>query len=229
VVLAGGVEELCYETFYGFYRSGALCHSPGRAEPHPVPFDRRRNGFFVAEGSALLVIEEADFAARRGAPVLAEIRGHGSAFDWRSESRPNGHSERYGHFIARAVQMALDDAGLATADVQAVSASANGSRADAAEAAALVKIFGDSSDGLPVAAIKGMLGEPLGAGGALQTVGVIEAISSRLLPGIAGFEEAEAVPPGWLSESPREVAITHALVNSVGLDGNCSSLIVGRP
>jgi 3-oxoacyl-[acyl-carrier-protein] synthase II len=229
VVLAGGVEELCYETFYGFYRSGALCNSPGRGEPRPVPFDCRRNGFFVAEGAALLMLEEADFAAKRGAPVLAEIKGHGSTFDWRSKSRPDGHSERYCRSIAGAMQIALDDAGLAAADVQAVSASANGSRADAAEAAALAEIFGGQPGGLPVTAIKGMLGEGLGAGGAMQTVGVIEMISSRMVPGIAGFVEAEGIPPGWLSESPREVVITNALVNSIGLDGNCSSLIVGRP
>ncbi len=229
VVLAGGAEELCYETFYGFYRSGAICNSPGRDEPRPVPFDRRRNGFFVAEGAALLVLEEADFAAERGATVLAETKGHGSAFDWQSRSRPDGHSELCSGSIARAIQIALDDAGLKAADVQAVSASANGSRVDAAEAAALAETFSARVAGLPVTAVKGMVGEALGAGSAMQAVGIIESIKRQMLPGIAGLDEAEGMPQGWTCETPREVVIENALVNSVGLDGNCSSLIIGRP
>jgi 3-oxoacyl-[acyl-carrier-protein] synthase II len=229
VVLAGGVEELCYETFYGFYRSGALCNSPGRDEPRPIPFDRRRNGFFLAEGAALLMLEEAEFAAKRNATVLAEIKGHGSAFDWRSRSRPDGHSELCAGSIVRAIQIALDDAGLAAADVQAVSASANGSRVDVAEATALAETFIGQPAGLPVIAIKGMLGEGLGAGGALQAVGIVETIHSRMLPGIAGLEEAEGIPQGWICGTPREVVIENALINSIGLDGNCSSLMIGRP
>ncbi len=229
VVLAGGVEELCYETFYGFYKSGVLCNSPGRDEPRSVPFDRCRNGFFLAEGVALLMLEEAEFAAERDATVLAEIKGHGSAFDWQSRSRPDGNSELCSSSIARAIQIALGDAGLTAADVQAVSASANGSRVDAAEATALVDTFKGQAAGLQVTAIKGMLGETLGAGSVMQTVGIVESIKGRTLPGIAGLEEAEGIPAGWLSETPREVIIDNALVNSVGLDGNCSSLVIGGP
>jgi 3-oxoacyl-[acyl-carrier-protein] synthase II len=229
VLLAGGVEELCYETLYGFYKSGALCNSPGRDRPRPIPFDRRRNGFFVAEGAALLVLEEAEFAAERGATVLGEIKGHGSAFDGGSRSRPDGHSEACSSSIVQAMQIALTDSGLTSADVQAVSASANGSRVDAGEAAALAETFNGRATGLPLTAVKGMLGEGLGAGGAMQTIGVVEAIHSRMLPGIAGLEEPEAIPPAWYGETPREVAINNALINSVGLDGNCSCLIIGRP
>jgi 3-oxoacyl-[acyl-carrier-protein] synthase II len=225
-LLSGGVEELCYETFFGFYNSGSLCNSPGRDQPMPVPFDTRRNGFFLSEGAALLMLEEAESAAARGARVLAEIKGHGSAFDCRSSSRADGHSELLADAIVRAVQAALDDAGLTAADVQAVSASANGSRADMTEATALAQTFNGQTDRLPVTAIKRMLGDQLGAAGAMQTIDMVETIHDQRLPGIHGLEDVEGTLPGSVSDLTREFEVETALVNSVGLDGNCCSLVI---
>ncbi|MFY9825275.1 MAG: beta-ketoacyl synthase N-terminal-like domain-containing protein, partial [Thermoanaerobaculia bacterium] len=81
-LLAGGAEELCFESFLGHFRAGRLCGSDrsGRGEA-PIPFDSRRNGFALAEGAALVTLEDAAAAAGRGAPVLAEVLGHGSGFD----------------------------------------------------------------------------------------------------------------------------------------------------
>ena len=226
VVMAGGVEELCYETFQGFYWSGALCNSPGRDRPRPIPFDQRRNGYFVSEGVALLMLEEAESAVQRGAHILAEIKGHGSSFDYRSQSRPDSHSELQAETLARSIAVALDDAALDATEVQAVSASGNGSRADVAEAEALAQTF--RGDCPPLTAVKGMLGEAMGAGGALQTVALLNTLSDGRLPGIAHLEEPEALSSASASVSTRAVEVENGLVSSVGLDGNCCSLVIGR-
>src|SRR5919112_631008 len=81
VLLAGGAEELCFESFYGFERAGLLCRSVGHDCHHPVPFDARRNGLTLGEGAALLMLEDSQSAHARGARILAEIRGAGSGYD----------------------------------------------------------------------------------------------------------------------------------------------------
>src|SRR6202035_1266232 len=110
--LAYAVDERCFEPFYGFYRAGRLCGSAADGEASgaevPVPFDARRNGFALAEGAALLILEEAESAARRGATVLGEIHGHGGAFD-PSRGEDGGRAARA---VARAIGAALADAGI---------------------------------------------------------------------------------------------------------------------
>src|SRR5687768_1984195 len=80
-ILAGGADEMCFESFYGFDRAGLLCRSDNRAGDFPIPFDKRRNGFALGEGAALLMLEDAKFARQRGARPLAEITGHGFGYD----------------------------------------------------------------------------------------------------------------------------------------------------
>src|SRR6185369_17866075 len=82
VLLAGGADELCFESFYGFERAGRLCRSNDTDGDFPIPFDARRNGMVLGEGAALLVLEDADFARERGVEPIAEIVGHGSSFDF---------------------------------------------------------------------------------------------------------------------------------------------------
>src|SRR5436305_9401961 len=124
-LLAGGAEELCFESFFGHYQAGRLCGSPaGRGEgsgEFPIPFDARRNGFALAEGAALVTLEDAEAAAERGAPVLAEVLGQGSGFD------PLGTEASAVGAVARAVRLALEDAELGAGDVDVLSAGANGS------------------------------------------------------------------------------------------------------
>jgi 3-oxoacyl-[acyl-carrier-protein] synthase II len=225
-LLAGGADELCFESFYGFDRAGFLCRSDGHDGHYHIPFDARRNGSTLGEGAALLMLEEAQSARERGARVLAEVRGYGSGYDC-SRGRDELKAVKS---IAHSIHFALYDAGMLPYEVECMSASANGSpRGDAFEARAVAEVFGEHARRMPVAAIKAMLGETLGASGALQTVDALETLRDCVLPGIPGLEEVEEeFPFAPAGAAGQEADCVNALINSVGLDGHSCSLIVAK-
>jgi 3-oxoacyl-[acyl-carrier-protein] synthase II len=230
-VLAGGAEELCFESFFGYYRAGRLCGSLDRgAAERPVPFDARRNGFSLSEGAALLMLEEAEEAAARGAVVRAEVLGWGAAF------AAAGGEAGMADAVARAVRLALADAGAAPPEIGCLSASASGSvTVDRAEALGVAAALGVRAADLPVAAIKAMLGEGLGVSAAWQAVDLVETIGDGVLPGIAGLERLEPGLPLPLQETAavtrrlEPAARRRALITAVGADGHCLALVLGAP
>jgi 3-oxoacyl-(acyl-carrier-protein) synthase len=222
VAVAGGAEELCLESFLSFCRAGAL----GDGDETPRPFDSRRHGFALGEGAAFLVLESATGAAARGARVLAEVRGHGAAFDPSQGREPAGGAAA----VARAVRLALAAAGCEPTQVSAVSAAASGARnADAREAAGLAAALGERAATVPVTAPKGLLGECLGASGALQAAALLAAMAAGELPGVPGYEAGEAgFPLRSARATPTSVDLALGLVDAVGLDGPCCALLLGR-
>lgn len=232
-LLAGGAEELCFESFFGHYQAGRLCGSAGNREERdgevPVPFDARRNGFALAEGAALVMLEEAAVAAERGAPVLAEVLGHGSGFD------PLGTPESAVRAVARAVRLALEDAGIGASDVDALSAGANGSvDADRWEAAGVAAALGDRAAVLPVTAIKSMLGEALGASGGLQLVALLGTLDDGVLPGILGLEQTEegfslpgASPSAQRLPRREDSGSVTVLATTLSADGHAWAVLLG--
>ena len=225
-LLAGGAEELCFESFYGFDRAGALCGSSDGAEEFPIPFDARRNGFALGEGAALVMLENAETAAARGAPVLAEIKGYGLGYDL-SHGKQRGTSIEA---MARAMRLALQDAQMYPVDMNCFSASANGTvTLDRYEAEAIETVFKGRACHLPVTAIKSMLGETLGASGAMQTVSLLAAMDDDVLPGIRHLEQVEdSFPLHRASPYSQRVDLCNGLINSVGLDGQSCSLVITR-
>ncbi len=222
-LLAGGAEELCFESFLGYYRAGRLCGSRGGEEELPIPFDVRRNGFALAEGAALLMLEDAQTAAARGGSALAEVVGCGAAF---AASREEGEAASA---VARAVRLALDDAGIGPEEIDALSVSASGSVAvDRCEAQGIAAALGRRAAELPVTAVKSMLCESLGASGALQAVAVLGTLDDGTLPGIRGLESTEpGFPlPGAVAEN-RRIEVRRALLTAVSADGHCCALILG--
>jgi len=235
-VLAGGADELCFESFLGFVRDGWTAVSgdgpgvgagteagiePGTA----VPFHARRRGFLPGEGAALLALETEASARARGARVLAEIRGHATAFDPSRGRDP----ERSAATIERVVRTALDSAGADPDGVACLSASASGRPAgDRAEAAGVAAALGERAKSLPVTAIKGTLGEALGASGALQAVAALGGLARGELPGIPGLDATDDAFPLPLA-GPEARPLDRggaALVTAVGLDGNVSALVL---
>lgn len=223
-LLAGGADELCFESFYGFDRAGLLCRSDKSAGDFPIPFDTRRNGLALGEGAALLMLEDAALARKRGARVLGEIKGHGSSYDC-SRGR-DGSVEAIGFTI----RQALSDAFLLPHEIDCLSASANGSRVgDRHEAEGVFVGLNGQTHKLPVTAIKSMLGETLGASGPMQAIALLETMRDGVLPGIPQLKEIEDGFPLEMARSEsQEIDATTGLINSIGLDGHCCSLILHR-
>ncbi|HEX7955377.1 MAG TPA: beta-ketoacyl synthase N-terminal-like domain-containing protein, partial [Pyrinomonadaceae bacterium] len=220
-LLAGGGDELCFESLYAFRRAGLLC---GEGGDFPIPFDARRNGSALSEGAAILMLEHEGSARERGSRALAEVKGCGSAYD-PSRGRVEELSVAS---VARSMRQALRDARLTPSEIDCLSASANGSPSgDRREARAVAGVFGERARKLPVTAVKSMLGEALGAAGATQAVAVLSTLRDGVLPGVKNLEEFEHDFP---LTSPRAanqtIKVAHALINSVGHDGHCCSLVL---
>ncbi|HWM94897.1 MAG TPA: beta-ketoacyl-[acyl-carrier-protein] synthase family protein [Thermoanaerobaculia bacterium] len=222
-LLAGGVEELCFESFLGFHRGGKLTGGD------PVPFDARRDGFALAEGAALLMLEDAESAAARGARVLGEILGSGSTFDAASDGASDGMA------VARAIRLALEDAGTAPEEIGCLSASANGSvEADRQEARGIAAALGTRAADIPVTAVKSMLGEAVGASGAFQAVALLGTLNDGRLPGIRGLESTEeGFPLSGVSAQIRNLGETRlglrlGLINAIGSGGHVCAVVLGR-
>lgn len=223
-ILAGGADELCFESFYGFDRAGLLCRSDHSAGDFPIPFDKRRNGFALGEGAALLMLEEASFAHKRGARILAEIAGHGCSYDCF-----NGDDDATAiAAIGLAIQRALNDAFTLPHEIDCLSASANGSCVgDRHEAHGVFAGLNGQTHKLPITAIKSMLGETLGASGPLQVVAMLESMRDGVLPGIQCLQEVDDdFALDLAGPDNKEIDVQAGLINSVGIDGHCCSLVL---
>lgn len=223
-VLAGGVEEVCAESLLAFRRAGLVCAATPGEKTRPRPLERERTGFAFAEGAALLMLEEAEAAARRGAVPLAVIRGHGSGFD-----PANGeHEESAIESVAAAVRGALRSAAVDAGDLDALTLSANGAiRADAAEARGLERALDGMLAKLPATTVKAALGEAPGASGALQCALLVAALRSRRLPGVPGFAAVDSLLPSLdVSSTTRELDGRLGLVSGHGLDGQSIAVLV---
>jgi 3-oxoacyl-[acyl-carrier-protein] synthase II len=223
VALAGGVDELSVESFLGFGRAGFLCTNGCHPET-PVPFDAQRNGFALGEGACILVLEDLEHAKSRGAKPLAEIGGYSAAFDPSQGQDSNSAISA----IARAMRIAAQRSHLEVDAIDFISASANGSVLhDCYELSALCQTFGPRGKRLPVTAIKCGTGETLAASGALQIAVSFQTLETQEIPGITGLGN---LPPGCPMEeilpNTRRIRARHALVNGVGFDGNCCSLVI---
>ncbi|HEX9992787.1 MAG TPA: beta-ketoacyl-ACP synthase II [Acidimicrobiales bacterium] len=188
------------------------------------PFDARRDGFVIAEGGAVLVLEEWEAALARGATILAEVLGAASTADAHHITAPAPH----GSGAVACMELALADAGITTDDVRHINAHGTSTPLnDAAEAEAIAKVFG--SPGPPVTSTKGVTGHALGAAGALEAVAVVLSIQRREVPPTAGLEEPdpEIATIDLVTGEPRPWEPGPALSNSFGFGGHNGCLVIG--
>lgn len=226
VVLAGGVEELCEQTYKGFYKLGHLAGSrEGKVEVN-CPFDRRRNGIMLGEGAGIFVLEEYEHAKARGAHIYAEIFGYGTSFD--PESR-NIYSPR-ARGAAAAVKACLADAKLATDDVDYICASANSTLdCDAMETTAVKAAFGSRAASVPVTSVKSMTGECFSAAGAINIAASLGALAGDFLPPTINFEMPDKrCDLDYVRNAAREARVGVVLVNTFSPTGSNSSLALGK-
>ncbi len=150
------------------------------------PFDARRDGFIMGEGAGILVLEEASAAQARGARILGEVAGYGSTSDAYHLTAP----EPGGGPAARAIELALRDAGIDAAGIDYVNAHGTSTQLnDAAETAALKRALGEpQAKRIPVSSTKSTTGHLLGAAGAVEAVATVETLRTRVIPPTLGYE-----------------------------------------
>ncbi len=225
-IVAGGVEELCFESMYGYYRAGLLAGCTDDSSPHPVPFDEERNGFALGEGATFLVLEEAEFADSRGANVIGAIVGYGKAYDY-SRGKEDGPGVEA---LAQAIAVGLREGRISATDIDCISASANGSvRGDRNEATALSTVFGTKISDIPVSAIKSMLGDTLGVAGATQAAVLLTGMRQGNLPGIPGLRNIDTDVSLTIADPHTQLDnLSHGLITAVSTDGNACALVLKK-
>jgi 3-oxoacyl-[acyl-carrier-protein] synthase II len=184
MVLAGGAEA----AITGLATAGFSAMEATSPSGISRPFDARRDGFVIGEGAGVLVLEEAEAAERRGADVLGEILGYGATCDGFHLTAP--HPE--GTEAARAIELALADAGLTSHDVDYVNAHGTSTQLnDRSETMALKKALGPRAGQIPVSSTKSAIGHLLGAAGAVEAIATTEALRRAVAPPTVGWEEPE--------------------------------------
>jgi nodulation protein E len=188
------------------------------------PFSRDRKGLILGEGAAMLVMEPLDAAQARGAHIWGEIVGFGMTSDAHHITQPLAAG------AARAMQAALDDAGVDASQVGYINAHGTGTAAnDAAEAKAIYQVFGERARTIPVSSTKSMHGHALGAAGALEAVATLLALHDGLIPPTANFTEPD--PACALDVVPNVARATNAvcaLSNSFAFGGLNAVLAVRK-
>ncbi|MFI5183846.1 MAG: beta-ketoacyl-[acyl-carrier-protein] synthase family protein [Vicinamibacteria bacterium] len=201
--------------------------APAGADPSRAcrPFSRDRRGIVVGEGAAFLVLETAEHAGARGARPIAEIVGYGANADASHPTHPDAAG------VAHCMGLALADAGLTPDAIGYVGAHGTGTAAnDAVEAGAVASVFGPRSSRLPVSSTKAIHGHAMGAGGALETLATILALSEGRLPPTAHLTEVDPALPelDFVRASSRKVAVEYAVKNSFAFGGNNAVLVLRR-
>jgi 3-oxoacyl-[acyl-carrier-protein] synthase II len=186
------------------------------------PFDVARDGFVIAEGGAVLVIEALDAARARGARIYGEILGSASTADAHHITAPDPD----GGGAVRCMELALADAGMAPGDIRQINGHGTSTPLnDAAEAQALAKVFGSS--GPPVTSTKGVTGHALGAAGALEATAVLLSINRRLIPPTAGLATLDPeMSIDAVMDGPRPWEPGPTLSNSFGFGGHNGCLVL---
>jgi 3-oxoacyl-[acyl-carrier-protein] synthase II len=191
------------------------------------PFDARRDGFVMGEGAGILVLEAGDSARARGARILGTMRGYGSTGDAHHLTAPDAE----GRGGARAMQVALRDAGLEIDDVDYINAHGTSTQLnDRSETRALKAVFGARAGRLAVSSTKSAIGHLLGAAGAVEAVATVLALRDRVAPPTIGWEQADEgldldyVPGTARPLEPSDGRPPVALSNSFGFGGHNATL-----
>ncbi len=227
VMLTGGAEAQINFLFYiGFSAMKVLSTRNDAPAQASRPFDAERDGFVIGEGAAVLVLEELERARRRGARIYAEVLGASASADAFHAAQPDAT----GMGPVRAMRWALADAGLAPEAVDYINAHGSATQAnDAAETAAIKRVFGEHAYRLCVNSTKSMIGHAFGAAGAIEALATIMAVHTDTIHPTINLETPDpACDLDYVPNVCRHRTVNVALSNSFGLGGQNACLIFGK-
>jgi 3-oxoacyl-[acyl-carrier-protein] synthase II len=227
VMITGGSEAAITRMgIAGFSNMRALSERNDAPQKASRPFDADRDGFVLAEGAGILVLEELEHARARGARVYAELTGYGASADGAHITQP----DEEGTGAAKAMELALCDSGRGPASIGYINAHGTSTPlGDAAETFAIKRIFGDHARRLSISSTKSQLGHLLGASGGVELIISILALRHGVIPPTINYETPD--PKCDLDYTPneaRERRFDAAMSNSFGFGGHNASLIVSR-
>ncbi len=221
IAIAGGTDVLTPEIYAGFHAIGVL--SPQKCAPYSEPF-----GTTLGEGAGFLVLERRTFADERGATSFVAVCGYGLSADAFHETGPDPS----GSGVARAIDGALASSGVAPSEIDYVNTHGTGTQAnDPAEWRALVRVFGEHADHLPVSSTKAMLGHAQGAAGVLEMLTTIIAMREGVIPQTLQFTRPRAYGPrDPVGQSrPRAGRIARAVCTNSAFGGANAAVVIADP
>ncbi|CAM3803224.1 MULTISPECIES: beta-ketoacyl-ACP synthase II [Paenibacillus] len=228
VIIAGGTEAaLTGISVASFANATALSTREGDPARASRPFDADRDGFVMAEGAGILILESLTHAKRRGATILGEVIGYGASSDaYHMVATPAD-----GEGAARAMRAALAEARLAPADIDVISAHATSTViGDRSETAAIKQVFGEHAYRIPVTANKSMTGHMLGASGGIEAIALVKSLQEGIIPPTINLEtpdpecDLDYVP----NQARRSDRLRIGISNSFGFGGHNSAIIIRK-
>jgi 3-oxoacyl-[acyl-carrier-protein] synthase II len=226
-VIAGGAESAITPLGVGgFSAMKALSTRNDEPERASRPFDKERDGFIIAEGSGVLILEERDHALKRGAKIYAEVIGYGANGDAHHITAPAPEGEG----AARCMGLSLKDAGILPGEVGYINAHGTSTEYnDANETQAIKKVFGEHAFKLAVSSTKSMTGHLLGAAGAVEGVFSVLALHHHIIPPTINYENPDPdCDLDYVPNQARRADLRVALSNSFGFGGTNACVIFRR-
>lgn len=226
VMITGGTEAAVTQIgIGGFMALKALSTSdnPLRAS---IPFDRERGGFVMGEGAGIVILEELEHAKKRGAKILAEVAGYGNSSDAYHITSP----AEDGSGAARAMENAINDAGINKEEVFYINAHGTGTHLnDLFETRAIKLAFGKHAGDMYINSTKSMIGHMLGAAGAVEFITCVKEINEGYIHRTVGLENPdEELDLNYVKDKGIHIDVNYALSNSLGFGGHNSSLLLKK-
>ena len=227
VMIAGGTDSCLSEfSVAGFYLLGALSENNEQPKKASRPFDLKRNGFVLAEGAGILILEELHHAQKRGVPIIAELKGYGTSSNaYRiTDSPPDGRGPD------QAMQSALDDAGILPENISHINAHGTSTMInDRSETVSIKKVFGNTAYQIPICANKSMIGHPIAGAGAIELIISVLSITNGIIPPTINYEVPDPdCDLDYVPNQARECKVETVLSNSFAFGGQNASLVVAR-
>ncbi len=227
VMVAGGTEAPITPLILAAFNSMRVLSTQNNGTQVACrPFDAQRDGFVLGEGAAIMVLEDADHALERGAPILAEIVGYSATSDAFHLTQPSPNGEG----AAKAIRLALKRAGISPNDIDYISAHGTATLLnDRSETHAIKSVFGEYAYHVPTSATKSMIGHLLGAAGSIEATICILAINHGIVPPTINLTHPDPeCDLDYVPNKARPVEVETAMSNSFGFGGHNSVLIFRR-
>jgi len=227
-MFAGGAEAgIAPHSLAGLINTGAVSTNNEDPQGASKPFDLHRDGFVMGEGAGVVVLEELEFARKRGAKILAILNGYGITNDAYHISAPSENGEG----ASRCMEMALADAGLQPAEIDYINAHGTSTILnDKTETLAIKNTFGEAAFSTPISSTKSMIGHLLGASGSVEAVICTQVLRDLVLPPTINYEHPD--PECDLDYVPNHARrinkIEHIMSNSFGFGGHNATIILSK-